>query len=129
MKKFIQLIMLTLLLVVFSAQSGASPKPGDPEHVNITPNNPDIQIGDEYSDWAYSEEFAKRFKRDESKIEEMTPGLLAVEFRLLLSHNKGKAYECYIDLYLDKNVNIQFPEIHRSGSLNEIKQLNRNFRL
>lgn len=127
MRKLIQLIVLALFLVVFSIQSSANPKPGDPEYVNITPNNPEIQIGEEYSDWAYSAEFAKRFKLDENKVEEMTPGLFAVEFRLLLSHNIGKAYECSIDLYLDKDVNIQFPEMNRSGNLNEVKQLNRKF--
>jgi hypothetical protein len=78
-------------------------------------------------DWAYSADFARRFKLDESKIEKMSPGLHAIEFRLEKSANSNISFECLIDLYISNDLKFQFPESNPSGNLSVVNHLNNTF--
>ncbi len=109
----------------FTGLAAAKPQAGDLDSINITPSHPELELGDEYSDWAYSQAFARRFNLDESKVEDMTPGLLAVEFRAEASANKGVSHSCYFNIFVDDSLPIQYPEERSAGYFADLQHINK----
>jgi len=86
--------------------------------VNITPNNPNVIVGDVYRDMAYTREFSKRFSLPLEKIEKLEPGLQAIGFRVETATGvpaEINTHICYIDLFFNKDVNISYPEKFGQG--------------
>ena len=85
--------------------------------VNQTKNDPAINLGFEKRDIAYSKTFAGKYKLDTSKIERLSDGLQAIEFIVKKSQVDFIEYECFFDLYLDKNQGIRLPEKAEQGAI------------
>lgn len=95
--------------------------------VNQTKNDPNIKLGFEQRDIAYSKAFADKYQLDKSKVEKLSHGLQAIEFIVKKSQVDFKEYECFFDLYLNKSLGIRLPEKSEQGSISSYENTYRLF--
>ncbi len=101
----------------------------EPFKVNQTKNDPNINIGFEKRDIAYSKAFAEKYKLDASKIEKLSEGLQAIEFIISKVDKEYQDYECSFVLYLSQGLGIRFPESADQGEFkpySDIYQITKN---
>ena len=119
MRLTISSLIISILFIVISLQANAeeqNPKKYESnlitntkdrftvEETKTTPMDRDVY---DLSFVAYDKEFAKEFGFKDDYIEELDKGLRFIEVKMI---TEGKATNCYYNLVLDKNVEVDFPE-------------------
>lgn len=92
--------------------------------VNQTKNDPNIKLGFEQRDIAYSKAFADKYQLDKSKVEKLSHGLQAIEFIISKVDREYQNYECSFILYLSQGLGIRFPENTNQGEFKPYLDLN-----
>ena len=117
------------ILPVFFLLLGSQTTQAEAFKVNQTKNDPNIKLGFEQRDIAYSKSFANKYKLDKSKVEKLSHGLQAIEFIISKVDREYQNYECSFTLYLSQGLGIRFPENADQGEFrpySDLDQITKN---